>query len=844
MSFLGGRLRAKASKEASGTDKRKAVSEPLTPCDNTTAAGSPKKPKSKIKQAVHYCFNFKSRRKSPGSPSRRSVVSGMSGASGASSTAQPLLTMRGLVIRNPSHKSTVRELATSAPPHAGSDSEDEKGIGDVATFSYLHDRIEQTKASSGYKPRAREQHSRYKRTTRRGTRGLASEIGHKGAKGDMRTTLEEDDTALENSQGDACTLPYMTDRFGDREKCDAKSQSSQQELSAGACSSLTTPSALTQSAEDVVQESNSTTKNEDLEAFNVPASEESTPATCFPVDCEDDEVETTKNSPPESPLFNASKIERTRTCILFVAASEENYKEVVTPKSSSAGSGAGDVVNISRESPNNFLVGSPTSTTSSDTLNQSAVDWLSLLVKNDGSPNNFLGCSPASTASTDTLNQAADESGWVALLTKNDLTTFSNDSANSSSTELDDVVSPHVITTAVRLESIPEEANEGSTIPTSSLTPQNVSDQPSDAEATWVQRPDNNTTEDSSNNAKNANTQPTDTDSFNDIAHHSDSEKNSRVQTPEGSRCPSTASGFEQGERGTSTAEIAHLDNRAEPSCAELRISSVSAGLTSRNDDADDIVSDFFCGREISVRDALHESVPNSSPKKEVMQPAEADGETAILGDDGQAGESNANQREPAAVSDQPPESAEGPYANATDACGLPTEMHIAETNQEHPTSDAGSKLQPMVTSALIQSRSSVFGVQSLNGRNSGSVRTRRLVRYEDTHTQSTRMQMSLKRRRPRSCDDCRMKLHPSSILGMCRREAAIAPLMYDTFTQTDVSKAVPGPSVSTQTLDASPSSSFRHQPSVIPPWVLLSYAAVLMVVAHCLGAWISNGKP
>ncbi|KAG0423724.1 hypothetical protein HPB47_000510 [Ixodes persulcatus] len=138
-SILTGRMRAKSSK-ASMAEEKEIATEP-----SHISTDSAKKSQKKMRQVFHYYFTRKNRRKSTGSPSQCSTVSGISAVSAISPTTAvpPIVTLEGfskdLVIRNPSRKFTERTLGfsapateTTAPSHPPNDDNvQDKGVGDL-----------------------------------------------------------------------------------------------------------------------------------------------------------------------------------------------------------------------------------------------------------------------------------------------------------------------------------------------------------------------------------------------------------------------------------------------------------------------------------------------------------------------------------------------------------------------------------------------------------------------------------------------------------------------------------------------------------------------------------------
>lgn len=214
-------MRSRASK-VSTTDEKEATTEPASP---RASADSSKKSQKKVKQVFHYYFTRKSRRKSAGSPSRCSVVSGISAVSAMAPTVTvpPLVTLEGypkdLVIRNPSRKANVRATASaSAARHeTGIESLDlEKGLGDLVTSSCEESATEPTKESSECKGRASSRS--LKRSTERdaGAKGLSdSRLTPRKA---TSVIVEEDDANMRASDAVTAVRSAAADKMGAREK--------------------------------------------------------------------------------------------------------------------------------------------------------------------------------------------------------------------------------------------------------------------------------------------------------------------------------------------------------------------------------------------------------------------------------------------------------------------------------------------------------------------------------------------------------------------------------------------------------------------------------------------------
>ncbi|KAL3202866.1 hypothetical protein MRX96_001232 [Rhipicephalus microplus] len=229
-SILGGRMRSRASK-VSTTDEKEATTEPASP---RASADSSKKSQKKVKQVFHYYFTRKSRRKSAGSPSRCSVVSGISAVSAMAPTVTvpPLVTLEGypkdLVIRNPSRKANVRATASaSAARHeTGIESLDlEKGLGDLVTSSCEESATEPTKESSECKGRASSRS--LKRSTERdaGAKGLSdSRLTPRKA---TSVIVEEDDANMRASDAFTAVRSAAADKMGAREKLDDGNRTTQ-----------------------------------------------------------------------------------------------------------------------------------------------------------------------------------------------------------------------------------------------------------------------------------------------------------------------------------------------------------------------------------------------------------------------------------------------------------------------------------------------------------------------------------------------------------------------------------------------------------------------------------------
>lgn len=794
-------MRAKSSKEAYAADTKEAATEPTATC--TSVEDSPKKTQKKIKQVFHYYFNRKYQYKYPASSYQRSAVSGISAASGASSTVHRLVTTKGrskrdLVIKNPSCKFSTTALSAAAQPGSGSDSGDKKGVGNLVTAFYEDPSTQLTKRSSEYNPQATVQHSRPpKRSKRSGApRQLIPDVGNKGAeRADINTARETAQWYTRTPQARNCRVKV-------------EKQSSRSQLSDAASSSHNVHSGSGQSIKDVFSEGNTTLKNEVLETSCRPSCPEG-PHEKNPFlatsEGNKEELKTTRNSYPELALRNSQRIVRTRSSTPGVAACEENYEEAVTPNSSNTGRVTGDLIKTIQSSPN------------------------------------FSQCSPGSTASPDFSNQAAIESEWAALLA-GDETSFSDDTSNDS-TEFDLTVSPEITSKYVQWEPIPQAAKEENLEVITMTTPLDAYDQPDNTiEATRVHF-DYATSTKLTVNAKNA------TAELRSHDRPMNSEQSSKAQTTEAFRCPSRCSGFEQGQRTSSTMKMARLGQEGESWCTEFAKENLIAQVTSHSDDPDDAASVLYRDRKTFIPDTRNVQVstvfpvfrPESCTKGDAIKHEEASGETAILGDVGLT-EANAGQQDPAAVVlNQPLDSIEAPNDNARSACDFPTD--VGDTNEGQLESKLGSSDPIAPRLSLFRN----FDVKSPHRRNSGFDSTRRPKRCEDTRTQSPHAKhlIGVKRRRPRFRLYCRPKVDLSSSAAQ-GREASTVPETRGFSTQTDALRTQSRQSVFTQTtFDAAPSLfvyPVHQQPVVIPPYALLNFALILMVIAHGFGAWLFRG--